>query len=155
MTLPAADPVGFGSGGGGGSGNSTATVLLMRDSGNDTLFLRRLPRNESGTPGTAVDTQLDGTSVYTVTGTPIPVTELPRGPEGSVTVTALGNSDNHTTTAGRSSVTYFVESAGVTLGGVAVPANTAHTVEIPGGTIPALSFATDGSGSVTIIEEGI
>lgn len=155
MTLPAAPPLGYGGGGGGGTGNATADVLLMRDDGNDTLFLRRLPRDSSGTPGAAVDTQLDGSTAYAVTGSPIPVTTLPRGPVGSVVVTSVGNLGNHTTTAGRSSVTYFVEAAGVTLDGVALPANSAHTLEIPGGTLAALAFVTDASGLVTVIEEGI
>ena len=153
MTIPAPTPISSGGGGGSGGLNVEADVLLMRDSANDTLFLRRFPRDVDGVPGTAVDTQLDGSTAYVLTGSAVPVSTLPLGPAGTVTPTRVPVSTTHNTTAGAALVSYAVIAAGVTLDGEALPVGFADTIRAaPGGTLPALAFVTDGTGDVLVIE---
>ena len=101
------------------------------------------------------DTELDGTTAYVVTGTAVlAVDGSGRATGGAPVITRVttGNSP-FSTTAGRRAVTYVVVADGVTVGGVAVPANTGHTFWSPDADQPAITFTADATGDVLVIQE--
>ena len=106
---------------------------------------------------TIVDYELDGTTVYVVTG---PVTLAGVQPVGvganfglfNVTYQRLANGAV-TIAAGALSIQYVVIADGVTVEGVSVPAGVAVTHEVTGGVAGAVDFVADVTGDVLIAIE--
>ena len=78
MTLPAPTPLDPGSGGGGGGGglNAEADEVLFVDEGNsEQPFIRRYLKDDNGVQTSAIDYELDGSTVYATVGPATPVAD--------------------------------------------------------------------------------
>lgn len=132
-----------------------ADLVVMRDDGDNSYFLRRFPRTADGTPGAAVDTELDGTTAKgALVGAAVPLGIQAGGPELTVTADRYVAGDSPVAiAAGAEKVIVVAVADDVTVNGAAVPANVGLTFGADGFTTDALTVTIAGSGDALIVEE--
>lgn len=134
-----------------------ADQTVLYDTSAKAYFLRRYVKDSSGAVTSKVDTQLNGTSSFTVSAegnvTHAPI-QAARGPNVAVTYTRVTTATTTNIAAGALAVQYYVAAATVTVNGAAVPAGVGITHDIAGATTAALTVVTSGgTPDVLIIEE--
>lgn len=153
MTLPTPTPLSAGGGGGGGLTAESDPTGVWYDPVAEIYFTKTIEYDDAGVFAGYDDRNLAGAAI-TPDASSYPAVSLVGGPDATVTVTRVttGNSP-FSSAAGNAATHYIVIADAVTVEAVAVPANTGHTFEVPGRTVPAIDFTADATGDVLVIEE--